>query len=89
MFDVGEEFTGAAEYHTYQPDGPGPIAQRNSQTVNDYLEPTHIGNDVWIGHEAFILPGVTVGDGAVIAGRSVVTADVPPYTIAGGNPARV
>jgi acetyltransferase-like isoleucine patch superfamily enzyme len=89
MFDVGDDFGGAAEYHAYQPEGPGPILQRNSRTVNDYLEPTQIGNDVWIGHEAFILPGVTIGDGAVIAGRSVVTADVPPYAIVGGNPARV
>jgi len=49
---------------------------------------TVIGNDVWIGYEALFLPGVRVGDGAVIAARSVVTADVEPYTIVGGNPAR-
>lgn len=48
-----------------------------------------IGNDVWIGMEAIILSGVTIGDGAVIAARSVVTKDVPPYAIAGGNPARI
>ena len=48
-----------------------------------------IGNDVWIGYEAVILPGVTIGDGAVIGCRAVVTKDVPPYTIAVGNPARV
>ena len=47
-----------------------------------------IGNDVWIGYEAVILAGVTVGDGAVIAARAVVTKDVPPYTIVGGVPAR-
>jgi virginiamycin A acetyltransferase len=47
-----------------------------------------IGNDVWIGTEAFILSGVTIGDGAVIAARSVVTKDVLPYSIVGGNPAR-
>ena len=47
-----------------------------------------IGNDVWIGSEAFILSGVTIGDGAVIAARSVVTRDVPPYSIVAGNPAR-
>ena len=43
-----------------------------------------IGNDVWIGYEAVILSGVTVGDGAVIGTRAVVTKDVPPYTIVGG-----
>ncbi len=48
-----------------------------------------IGNDVWIGAEAMILSGVTIGDGAVIGARSVVTKDVPPYAIVGGNPARV
>ena len=48
-----------------------------------------IGNDVWIGYEAVILAGVTVGDGAVIGARAVVTKDVPPYAIVGGVPARV
>lgn len=47
-----------------------------------------IGNDVWIGFEAVILSGVTVGDGAIIGSRAVVTKDVPPYTIVGGAPAR-
>ena len=47
-----------------------------------------IGNDVWIGYEAVILSGVTIGDGAIIGARAVVTKDVPPYTIAGGVPAK-
>ena len=47
-----------------------------------------VGNDVWIGFEAVILAGVTIGDGAVIGARAVVTRDVPPYTIVGGVPAR-
>lgn len=47
-----------------------------------------IGNDVWIGYEAVILAGVTVGDGAIIGTRAVVTKDVPPYTIVGGIPAK-
>lgn len=47
-----------------------------------------IGNDVWIGYEAIIMQGVTVGDGAVIGSRAVVTKDVPPYTIVGGVPAK-
>lgn len=48
-----------------------------------------IGNDVWIGQEAFILSGVTIGDGAVVGARSVVTKDVPPYAIVGGFPAKI
>ena len=47
-----------------------------------------IGNDVWIGFEAVILSGVTIGDGAVIGSRAVVTKDVEPYTIVGGVPAK-
>ena len=47
-----------------------------------------IGNDVWIGYDAVILSGVTIGDGAIIGARAVVTKDVPPYTIVGGIPAR-
>mgnify|MGYP001336642123 CR=1 FL=1 len=49
---------------------------------------TVVGNDVWIGTEAMILPGVTIGHGAVIGARAVVASDVPPYAIAAGNPAR-
>ena len=47
-----------------------------------------IGNDVWIGYEAVIMAGVTIGDGAIIGARAVVTKDVPPYTVAGGIPAK-
>lgn len=47
-----------------------------------------IGNDVWIGYDAVIMAGVTVGDGAIIGTRAVVTKDVEPYTIVGGVPAR-
>ena len=46
-----------------------------------------IGNDVWVGYESVILAGVTVGDGAIIGSRAVVTKNVPPYTIVGGVPA--
>ncbi len=47
-----------------------------------------IGNDVWIGYEAVVLAGVTIGDGAVIGARAVVSKDIPPYTIAAGVPAK-
>ena len=49
---------------------------------------TIVGNDVWIGYEAMLMPGVRVGDGSIVAARSVVTSDVEPFTIVGGNPAR-
>lgn len=47
-----------------------------------------VGNDVWIGYEAVIMAGVTIGDGAIIGARAVVTKDVPPYTVVGGMPAK-
>lgn len=48
-----------------------------------------IGNDVWIGYEALFMPGVKVGNGAIVSSKSVVTGDVPAYAIVGGNPAKV
>lgn len=54
-----------------------------------YKGDTIIGNDVWIGYKALIMPGVKIGNGAIISSRAVVTADVPAYTIVGGNPANV
>ncbi len=65
---------------------PGRRGRRSAAAVTE--RPVHIGNNVWIGFEACILPGVTIGDGAVVGARSVVFEDVPPYTVAAGNPAR-
>ncbi len=50
---------------------------------------TVIGNDVWIGYGSVIMPGVTIGDGAVIATKSLVSKDVPPYAVVGGHPAKL
>ncbi|WP_078349660.1 CatB-related O-acetyltransferase [Mucilaginibacter pedocola] len=62
---------------------------QNPKEKFPYKGDTVIGNDVWIGYEATIMPGVTIGDGAVIASKAVVTKDVAPYTIVGGNPAKL
>ena len=61
-----------------EPD-PGPWPNKGGITI---------GHDVWIGWGAVILPGVTIGHGAIVAARAIVTGDVAPYTIVGGNPAR-
>ena len=67
-------------FQTYWPEVPF-IENRKKDTV--------IGNDVWLGHEATIMPGVSVGDGAIIGTKAVVTKDVEPYSIVGGNPATI
>lgn len=54
-----------------------------------YKGDTEIGNDVWIGYEATIMPGVKIGSGSIIASKSVVTNDIPAYSVIGGNPAKV
>lgn len=59
-----------------------------AQSDFPYKGDTIIGNDVWIGYEALIMPGIKIGNGAVVASRSVVTTDVPAYTVVGGNPAK-
>ena len=53
------------------------------------IKEVKIGNDVWIGARSIILPGVTIGDGAVIAAGSIVTKDVESYAVVGGNPAKI
>ncbi|WBW71207.1 serine O-acetyltransferase [Schizosaccharomyces osmophilus] len=66
---------------------PLDIATRNS--AQELAKPIKVGNNVWIGLSAVILPGVTLGDGCVIGAGSVVTKDIPPNTVAVGSPARV
>lgn len=58
---------------------------KNWENVLD--SPIHVGNNVWIGMDSLILKGVTIGDGAIVGARSVVTKDVAPYTCVAGNPA--
>ncbi|WP_312303500.1 type B chloramphenicol O-acetyltransferase [Chryseobacterium sp.] len=61
---------------------------QNSKDAFELAGDTVIGNDVWIGTEAMVMPGITIGDGAVIGSRALITKDVEPYTIMGGNPAK-
>jgi acetyltransferase-like isoleucine patch superfamily enzyme len=57
--------------------------------ANVEAKPIRIERNVWIGFDACVLPGVTIGEGSVIGARSVVVADVPPFTVVAGNPARI
>ena len=62
------------------------IPESNNQAD---IEDTIVGNDVWIGYNATIMPGVKIGHGAIVASKAVVTKDVSPYSLVGGNPAKV
>ena len=68
----------------------GPWAERTLDLVTSMPSrgDTVVGSDVWIGRGVTVMPGVSIGHGAIVAAGAVVTADVPPYTIVGGNPAR-
>lgn len=65
-----------------------PLDPQRRNTFAEWAEPVTIGNNVWIGGSATLLPGVSVGDNAVIGAGAVVTRDVPPNTVVGGNPAK-
>jgi len=78
LFDLGNGFEGSEGYHSYKFRFEGPPTRAKI---------TSIGNDVWIGHGAYIASGVTIGDGAVVAAHTVVAKDVPPYAVVAGNPA--
>ena len=74
---------------TYCPEYYSPTAQRDHAFFRQRRDArVVIGNDVWIGHAVIVMPGVKVGDGAVLAAGAVVTRDVAPYTIVGGVPAK-
>lgn len=72
-----------------------PFAVFDPDTMTAYADEvaahgdTTVGHDVWVGYKAMILPGVTIGHGAIIAAGAVVSRDVPPYAIVGGNPAKI
>jgi acetyltransferase-like isoleucine patch superfamily enzyme len=72
----------------YTPHAPVP-SFATEETFPGYGEKVKIGHDVWIGAEVLLMDGVTVGNGAIVAARSVVTHDIPPYAIVGGIPARL
>lgn len=82
--NVGDNFRYIEEYKS---DSVNKELQRKSNQI--LRKKTKIGNDVWVGHGAIIISGVSVGDGAIVAAGAVVTKDVPPYAIVGGVPAKV
>ena len=90
MFDIGTEmFKNYYNFNTYEKkyNEIKENMKKNRNRKKDKF--VIIGNDVWIGAQTIILRGVKIGDGAVIAAGSVVTKDVPPYAVVGGNPAKI
>jgi acetyltransferase-like isoleucine patch superfamily enzyme len=83
----GEHVTGRASSFPMNARLFDPLKRNSADAVD--TGPTVIGNDVWIGLGATVLSGVTVGDGAVIGARAVVSESVPPYAVVVGNPARI
>ncbi len=82
-------FIGDHNHGVYSGPGEHTDPRVPPQLREDWAAPVCIEEDVWIGEGVAVLPGVTIGRGAVIGAMSVVTRDVPPYSIAVGNPARV
>ena len=78
LFSLGSEFRDAERYHDFKFNFTGPSTKAKITTI---------GNDVWIGHGAYVAAGVTIGDGAIVAANAVVAKDVPPYAVVAGNPA--
>lgn len=87
MNGANHKMSGISTY-PFQIFGNGWEAVTPAPEALPYKGDTVVGHDVWIGYETLVMPGVRIGNGAIIAARSVVVSDVPPYTIAGGNPAR-
>ncbi|WP_055108986.1 maltose acetyltransferase domain-containing protein [Paenibacillus ihumii] len=84
---IGDNCFMAPGVHIYTATHPLDPHERNSGL--EYGKPVTIGSNVWIGGRAVIIPGVTIGDNVVIAAGAVVTKDVPPGAVVGGNPAKI
>lgn len=85
--DIGNQVLIGPNVQIYTATHPLDVKTRNSWL--EYAKPVSIGNSVWIGGGSIIYPGVTIGDGAVIAAGSVVTKAVPANVVVGGNPAKI
>lgn len=87
MNGANHKMSGISTY-PFQIFGNGWEKVKPEQGSLPYKGDTVVGNDVWIGYDTLVMPGVKIGDGAIIASRSVVVGDVPAYMIVGGNPAK-
>lgn len=95
QFAQGTLFITSSANHPMRGVSTYPFAIFNPESLGAYADEiaetgdTVIGHDVWCGHDAKILPGVTIGNGVIVGAGAVVTRDVPDYAVVAGNPARV
>ncbi|WP_037318817.1 sugar O-acetyltransferase [Salegentibacter sp. Hel_I_6] len=85
--NIGNNVFLAPNVHIYT--ATHPLDAKTRDTLLEYGKPVIIGNSLWIGGGAIICPGVSIGDGSVIAAGAVVIKDVPPNVLVGGNPAKI
>ena len=85
------DFTRIGSFVTIRDNIHKPFKNKDEKIIQTqaHIEPVKIGKDVWIGNYATIMPGVNIGDGAIISTYALVSKDVPPYTLVAGQPARV
>ncbi|WP_246527625.1 DapH/DapD/GlmU-related protein [Pseudarthrobacter albicanus] len=86
---MGVQIVGRDDHATDEVGVPISLATRASERPGSARDRIEIGRDVWIGASSVVLSGIIIGEGAVVAAGSVVTKDVPAYSIVGGNPARI
>lgn len=86
---IGDRTLLGPNVQIYAATHPTSPEERNGKYGKEYSKAVTIGNDCWIGGAAVLCPGVTIGDGSTVAAGAVVTKDVPPRSVVGGNPARV
>lgn len=75
-------------FYTVNHEHRNPDIPMDSQGDSE-MEPTFVGNDVWLGRRVMVMPGVHIGDGCIVAAGAVVTKDLPPYCVVGGIPAKI
>lgn len=88
IIGMGVQIVGKLDHAIDEVGVPITLSTRAAERKQNLKDIVHIGRDVWIGGSAIVLSGVNIGEGSVVGAGSVVTADVPPYSIVGGNPAR-
>lgn len=84
---ANHNFTSMANYPFAIANEHWALPEEYGTKVSTFKGPTVVGNDVWFGYDSVVMPGVHIGDGAIIGTRSVVTKDVPPFTVVAGDPA--